>query len=324
MIKLNYLQYNKLKLDFDLNFYSLDSLVENEDFETLVKDFCCKFNYKKIKTFSFSKSGFLDILLELKGKIAVSLGETLALIEACRVYESLGNSIEYLPLNKDGSVDFSILKEKDFDYIFCSSYVIDTFYIVDLKELKKLSKAKIISNASADFSLNSDIVYFDSYKLSGYYLSGVILLNDDSLELSNIGFTDSLAIKVCFEALKSSNKVEMKHIFIDKFKDKFKDNLYFFVDNKNTLANSFHIALKDIKAREIIRTLAFLDIYLSNGEGCSLGLSKPSRVIQAMGYSEEISRNALSFSFNKDLSLDEIDFIVDTIYKKYIQIKSFL
>ncbi|MFW2308252.1 cysteine desulfurase, partial [Aliarcobacter butzleri] len=64
--------------------------------------------------------------------------------------------------------------------------------------------------------------------------------------------------------------------------------------NKKTLPYTLHFALKDIKAREIIRTLAFDSIFLSKGEGCSLGLSKPSRIIQAMGYDETTRRNAIS------------------------------
>ncbi|RBQ29289.1 cysteine desulfurase [Aliarcobacter vitoriensis] len=322
MIRLNFLQYNPIKIeDFNL---SLDSLVSNSNFDDLCFDFLNYFGFKKLKTFSFSKEGFLGLFLELKGKIAVSLGETQALIDGAKLYESLGFEVEYLPLNKDGSIDLKPLDKKEFDYVFISSYVMDTFLKTPLEDVKKLTKAKIISNASANFSKSSDIIYFDNYKLSGYSLNGVICFNDDSLEQLHIGFTDSLAIYSCFKSYKNIKKdITMKDIFIEKLKQKFKDDLYFFVDNEKTLKNSFHIALKGIKAREIIRTLAFENIFLSNGEGCSLGLSKPSRVIQAMGYDETTSRNALSFSFNENLNYEKIDLLVDLIYKKYKQIRSF-
>jgi cysteine desulfurase len=199
----------------------------------------------------------------------------------------------------------------------------DTFLKTDLKSLKTLTNAKIISNASADFCEYSDIIYFDNYKLCGYFLSGVLLFND-GFEQLNIGFTDSLAIYSCFKSYKKIKKdIKIKETFIKKLEDKFKDNLYYFVNNKNTLNNSFHIALKGIKAREIIRTLAFENIFLSNGEGCSLGLSKPSRVVQAMGFEESISRNALSFSFNENYEEEIINKVVNLIFKKYEQIRSF-
>lgn len=323
MIRLNFLQYNPL--DFELKkSLSLDSLITNLEFEALCKEFLNTLSFKKLKTFSFSKDGFLGLLLELKDKkIAISKSECEALIEASKLYETLGFDITYLPLKKDGSVDISSLKEQNFDYIFLSSYVMDTFLEVDLKEIKTFCSTKIVSNASANFCSFSDIIYFDNYKLSGYFLSGVLMFSDDSFSQNNIAFTDTLAIYSCFKSYQNIKKdINIKDIFLTKLQDRFKENLYFFVDNKNTLNNSFHIALKGIKARDIIRTLAFSNIFLSNGEGCSLGLSKPSRIVAEMGYEESICRNALSFSFNKNYSEEEIDFVVENLHKKYIQIKS--
>ena len=97
--------------------------------------------------------------------------------------------------------------------------------------------------------------------------------------------------------------------------------MYFFVDSKDTLEYSLHFALKNIKAREIIRTLALNSILITNGEGCSLGLSMPSRVIQAMGYEELISRNAISLTFTQIFEDEEIEKIVKAFAKKYRQIK---
>ena len=119
MIKLNNLQYNPIKLDFleDQN-YSLDSLVSNFDFDDLCKKYKEKFGFSKIKTFSFSKEGFLGLFLELKGKIAISYGECEALIEAGLFYETLGFEITWINLNKDGKVTLvksAIANQTDFD-----------------------------------------------------------------------------------------------------------------------------------------------------------------------------------------------------------------
>jgi cysteine desulfurase len=325
LIKLNILQYNKLDLgDQNLESLSLDSLIHNEEFDTFCKRFLSYFSFKKLKTFSFSKEGFLALLLSLKNKkIAISKGESEALIEASKLYLELGFTFKYIDLNKDGSVKLDILENEEFDYIFISSYVMDTFLRTNLKEVKRVSNAKIISNASADCSNLSDIIYFDNYKLSGYSLSGVMLFNDDSFLEDSIGFTDSLAIYSCFKAYKNIRKdINIKDKFLKKIEDKFGSDIYYFVDNEKTLYNSFHIGFKGIKARELIRTLAFLDIFLSNGEGCSLGLSKPSRVVQDMGYDELTSRNAISFSFNDNFSDELMDYIVLKIYQKYVQLKS--
>lgn len=323
MIRLNALQYNPIKLDLLEESYSLDTLISNDKFEDLCLKYKENFGYSKLKTFSFSKEGFLGLLLELNGKIAVSVGECEALIQGAKIYESLGFDIVWLGLNKDGKVNIEKLKDENIDFLFLSSYVMDTFVKTRLKEVKKITSAKIISNGSAEISLYSDSIYFDNYKLSGYNLSGVLLFNDINFELLQIGLIDTIAVKTCFEAMKNQNfNHEMKDIFLQKLKDKLKDNIYFFVNPEDTLSYSLHFGLKDIKARELIRTLALNKIFITNGEGCSLGLSKPSRIIQEMGYDETISRNSIHLSFNEQLSDEMIENIVNIIANKYLQIKA--
>ena len=323
MIKLNYLQYSKLKNIEISNDFSLSALISNDKFEALNIEYKNLFGFNKLKTITFSKEGFLGLFLELKGKIAISYGECEAVVEAGLLYETLGFEIIWINLNKDGKVNLYELENKNIDFLFLSSYVMDTFIKTSIEEVKNLTDAKIISNASADFNKNSDVIYFDNYKLTGFNLSGVLLFNDDIFSLLSIGQIDSLAVKLCLDALQNQKfNYKLKAIFLEKLKEKLKEDIYFFVNPNDTLEYSLHFALKGIKARELIRTLALNRIFITNGEGCSLGLSKPSRIIQAMGYDELTSRNSISFSFVDELSAEDIEKVVNTVYLKYKQIKS--
>lgn len=323
MIKLNSLQYSKLQNIEISNDFSLNALTPNDAFETLTLEYKKMFEFNKLKTFSFSKEGFLGLFLELKGKIAISVGESEALIEAGKLCESLGFHITWINLNKDGKVNLFELEKQNIDFLFLSSYVMDTFVKTSIEEAKKLTSAKIISNASANFDKNSDVVFFDNYKLIGFNTSGVLLFNDEIFSLLEVGKIDSLAVKLCLDALKNQNfNYKLKAIFLEKLKEKLQENIYFFVNPNDTLEYSLHFGLKGIKARELIRTLALNNIFISNGEGCSLGLSKPSRIIQNMGYDEQTSRNAISFSFIDDMKNEDIEKVVDILYLKYKQIKA--
>lgn len=324
MIKLNYLQYSKLQNIEISNDLSLSALRPNDAFEVLTLEYKKIFGFNKLKTFSFLKEGFLGLFLELKGKIAISCGECEILIEAGKFYESLGFQITWISLNKDGKVNLYELENKNIDFLFLSSYVMDTFVKTSIEEAKKLTSAKIISNASANFDKNSDVIFFDNYKLIGFNTSGVVLFNDEVFSLLEVGKIDSIAVKLCLDALKNQKfNYKLKTIFLEKLKEKFQENIYFFVNPNDTLEYSLHFGLKGIKARELIRTLALNKIFITNGEGCSLGLSKPSRIIQNMGYDETTSRNAISFSFVDDMNEEEITKLVNTLYLKYKQIKSF-
>ena len=190
--------------------------------------------------------------------------------------------------------------------------------VAALENVKKLTDAKIISNASASFDKNSDVIYFDSYKLTGFSTKSIILFNQNLFEEQAIFEKDGISLNNIFQSLKNQKfENSMKEIFKERLENSLKDNLYYFIDNKNSLEYTLHFALKSIKARELIRTLALDEILISNGEGCSLGLSKPSRVIQAMGYDELTSRNAITLSFEKNYSINEIDKIVNLISKRY-------
>ena len=324
MYELNFLQYKNMQNLHIKDSLSLNILSNNEDYISLEDSLKKDFAFESLNYFSFCKSGFLSLLLQLnkKGKIAVSLGETQSLIDACEIFCSLGFDILYLDLNKDGSVNLDKLKDQKIDFLFLSSYTVDTFYKNNLENVKKLTDTKIISNASASFDKNSDVIYFDSYKLTGFSTKSIILFNQNLFEEQAIFEKDGISLNNIFQSLKNQKfENSMKEIFKEKLENSLKDNLYYFIDNKNSLEYTLHFALKGIKARELIRTLALDEILISNGEGCSLGLSKPSRVIQAMGYDELTSRNAITLSFEKSYSISEIDKIVNLISKRYLQIK---
>ena len=323
MIKLNTIHYPIIK---DVNIpkeFSSDILKNNELYLELEKNFLQKYSFSQLKTFSFNQDGFLSLLLELKnkGNIAISLGETNALIEAGKLYEKLGFDIIWIDLQKDGQINLENISSLDVDFLFISSYIMDTFVKTDLEKIKKLINTTIISNASVECSRHSDVIYFDPYKLVGFNTSGV-LLNNKLFEKQSIGYTDNISVYLIFNALKNQS-------FIYTLKDKFKrslvnafgEDIYFFVSSDCTLDFTLNIALKGIKARELIRTLSLDEILITNGEGCSLGLSQPSRIIQAMGYSEEISRNGISLSFCEEIDDINIEKVCNLIYKRYRQIK---
>ncbi|PID48088.1 MAG: cysteine desulfurase [Proteobacteria bacterium] len=323
MVKLNFMHVNMLKNHIFSNL-SLDSLSENEEYEAIKKELLNKFDFKWLNTFSFCKYGFLGLFLELnqKGKIALCKGESEALIEAGKLFESLGFELLWVNLEKDGKINLNDIKNNEYDYLFLSSFIMDTFVRVDLKHIKTLTNASIISNASLDFSKNSDAVYFDTYKLSGFSSSSVLLFNGNMFEEKSIGFTDTIAVSLVLEGLKNQHfQNDVKGRFLQELKDVFGNDLFLFVDPNETFECSLHVGFKRIRARELIRSLAFEEIFITNGEGCALGLSKPSRIIKEMNCGLD-NTNAIGFSFSNSLSDDEISQLVKIIHKKYRQIRA--
>jgi cysteine desulfurase len=323
MMKLNTVHYPLIK---DVNIpkeFSLDILKNNELYLEMETKFLKKFSFSTLKTFSFNEDGFLSLLLELKSKgtIAISLGETNSLIEAGKFYENLGFDLNWIGLHKDGQINFDDIKNSDIDFLFMSSSIMDTFVKIDLEKVKSFTNATIISNGTIESSPKSEVLYFDPYKLTGFNTSGVLLSND-VFKKQSIGYIDNIGVYNIFDALNTQcfNSTQ-KHRFKKSLEDVFGEDIYFFVDFEITLDFTLHFALKGIKARELIRTLSLDEILITNGEGCSLGLSQPSLIIQSMGYSKEISRNGISLSFTEEIDDANLEKACKLIYKRYRQIK---
>lgn len=323
MYKLNCLNYpetNDLSVSKTL---SIEPLNSNVEFEEMSKDLTSKFNFSSLHSFSFSKEGFLGLMLELKSDIAVSLGESEAVVQAAELYESLGFSVTYVNLMPDGTIDYKAINSIEEEYLFASPYIIDTFVKVDLQKVKEVFSGTVISNISATLdSTHCDVAYFDVYKLSGYFTHSVLLHNNLFKE-QTLASIDTVGLKLISDAInKGKEAVTCKEEFINALKESLKDDIIFFVDANLTLEGVVHFGLKGIKAREVIRNLSLSNIFVTNGEGCSLGLSRPSRIIQAMGYTELQSRQALSLSFCKNLNSEEILHVASKIGKSYRQIKA--
>lgn len=323
MYKLNTLRYPDIANTILTDKTRLHTLNINSDYDRLLERYKLKYGFENLNTFSFSIDGFLSMMLKLKGEIAVSLGESHAIVEAAKLYKELGFKIDFIKLNRDGSVDIESIKSLKCDYIFVSPYVTDTFIKTSLQKIKSITDAAVIANHSVtcrDIQY-TDIALLDAYKLTGFQTHSVALHNG-ALNEQYLGEVDAVGATLIYEALNAQNyESASKEEFIKILEHEFKDDLIFFVNPKETLINTLHFGLKNIKAREMIRTLALNDIYVTNGEGCSLGLSRPSKIIQEMGYSEDESRQAFSLSFTYDIESEEIKEIVKIIAKKYRQIR---
>ncbi|MGM0533613.1 MAG: cysteine desulfurase [Campylobacterota bacterium] len=321
-MKLNTLQYNPRDVECDTAF-SLDALSSNENLHTMYQQIQHEYGYKSFATFSMNAQSFCMLMMELPGTVGVSLGETYTVTEGAKMAQELGKKIVWIGLNKEGFVEQSRLRVR-LDYIFISPCVIDTFVLCDLAKVKEKTGAKLFCNQSftGDFQY-ADFAFFDVYKLSGFGNQCVLLFND-TLPEPPLHQLDLTALQAAFDAKRGQHfgTAQTKKLFVQALQEHFANDLFFFVDGQHTLPGTLHFGLKDIKARELIKTLALEDILISNGEGCSLGLSRPSKTIAHMGYSDKECSMAFVIDFDKDYSQREIEKVVQTIAKRYRMIKA--
>jgi cysteine desulfurase len=79
------------------------------------------------------------------------------------------------------------------------------------------------------------------------------------------------------------------------------------------LSHISNISFRFIEGQSLLISLDLEGIAVSTGSACSSGTLEPSPVIRALGRNDELARGAIRFSFGKDNTAAEVDYVVDVL-----------
>ena len=79
------------------------------------------------------------------------------------------------------------------------------------------------------------------------------------------------------------------------------------------LTHISNISFRFIEGQSLLISLDLEGIAVSTGSACSSGTLEPSPVIRALGRNDELARGAIRFSFGKDNTAAEVDYVVDVL-----------
>lgn len=84
-------------------------------------------------------------------------------------------------------------------------------------------------------------------------------------------------------------------------------------DRKRRLDHISNISFRFIEGEGLLISLDLQGIAVSTGSACSSGTLEPSPVIRALGRTDELARGAIRFSFGKDNTDDEVDYVLEVL-----------
>ena len=84
-------------------------------------------------------------------------------------------------------------------------------------------------------------------------------------------------------------------------------------DMSKRLPSNADFSFEYIEGESILFSLDMDGIAVSSGSACSSGSLEPSHVLLAIGLSEEIAHGTIRFSFGKENTVEEVDYVVDTL-----------
>jgi cysteine desulfurase len=79
------------------------------------------------------------------------------------------------------------------------------------------------------------------------------------------------------------------------------------------LPNISNISFGGVEGEGLLINLDMQGVAVSTGSACSSGSIEPSRIIVALGGEEQLARGAIRFSFGKNNSAEDVDYVLDIL-----------
>jgi cysteine desulfurase len=112
----------------------------------------------------------------------------------------------------------------------------------------------------------------------------------------------------------SARLADLRDKFENEIGEKISD-LVFNGNRENRLPNISNISFRYIEGEGLLINLDMQGIAVSTGAACSSGSLEPSPVIRALGRNDELARGAIRFSFGKENTAEDIEYLLETLPK---------
>jgi cysteine desulfurase len=91
------------------------------------------------------------------------------------------------------------------------------------------------------------------------------------------------------------------------------EDIVFNGDRARRLPHLSNISFRFIEGEGLLISLDLQGVAVSTGSACSSGTLEPSPVIQALGRNDELARGAIRFSFGKDNTAEDVDYVLEVL-----------
>ena len=269
-----------------------------------------------------------------------------AVLDSCKSLEKEGFNVTYLDVDKNGIVDIQELMNS----ITPKTILISIMYanneigtIEPIEEIGKIAKQKniifhtdavqAIGNAKIDVKkLNIDMLSLSGHKFYApkgvgalYIRDGIKVrkLQDGGEQESNMrAGTENVAeivglgkaIELIYNEFDNYNLKlkELRDYFINSVKKEF-DEIKINGDMNKRLSGNANISFKGINGSELLFKLDNFGICASAGSACSTSNPEPSNVLTAIGLEKEYLDGTLRFSFGKDNTKEDVDYLISKL-----------
>lgn len=282
-----------------------------------------------------------------KGKhIITSAIEHHAVLDACKQLEAEGYEVTYLPVDSTGLVSLpDLIHEirKDTTLVSIMAVNNEVGTIQNIKAIAKIChEYGVIFHTDAVQALGAvkinvqdmeiDAMSISSHKVYGPKGVGALYLKNgiriDPLIIGGAqertkrggtinvpgvaGFGKAVEIAVRDLSINQQKLRAIREYFIAKVTERIP---YIHVNGHphQKIQGTVHISFEMIEGESILMLLDLEGVAVSTASACTSNTLQPSHVLRAMGIEDEIAQGSIRFSFGKNISRDDVDYVVDVL-----------
>lgn len=282
-----------------------------------------------------------------KNTIITSSVEHPAVLAACKFLETLGVDIIELPVNNEGLVNPSDLKDAITDKTALVSIMWannETGMIFPIKELADIAHEKgvlfhtdatqAVGKIRVDVkSVGVDFMSFSAHKFHGPKGIGGLYIKD-SIPLTPLlhggehmggrrsGTLNVAGIVAMAQALENCNKfIDFENSHVRKLRDTLEDELLKISDVKvigsrdKRVPNTLLASIKGVEGEAMLWDLNQVGIAASTGSACASVTLESNPIMEAIGADKELAHTALRLSLSRFNTLEEIYYATKHITK---------
>lgn len=282
-----------------------------------------------------------------KNTIITSSVEHPAVLATCKFLETLGVDIIELPVNNEGLVNPSDLKDAITDKTALVSIMWannETGMIFPIKELVDIAHEKgvlfhtdatqAVGKIKVDVkSVGVDFMSFSAHKFHGPKGIGGLYIKD-SIPLTPLlhggehmggrrsGTLNVAGIVAMAQALENCNKfIDFENSHVRKLRDTLEDELLKISDVKvigsrdKRVPNTLLASIKGVEGEAMLWDLNQVGIAASTGSACASVTLESNPIMEAIGADKELAHTALRLSLSRFNTLEEIHYATNHITK---------
>ena len=295
--------------------------------------------------------GLLEANEKYGKHIITSAIEHSAVKEVCEDLEKRGFEVTYLPVYEDGIIKIEDIKSairEDTVLISIMTANNEIGTIQPVEEIGKLVRAERGKGRKIWFhtdavqaigkievnveEISCDLLSISAHKLyapkgvGALYVRRGVRLHSQSIgghqERERRGGTESVPHIVAFgkacELAKRNLKESAQNL--QNLRDKFENGVaerisdVEFNGNRETrLPHISNVSFRSIEGEGLLINLDLQGVAVSTGSACSSGSLEPSPVIRALGRDDELARGAIRFSFGKDNTTEDVEYVLEVL-----------